>query len=83
LGFPLAITALLIKYWRSRDPYYLSVTRKLTIVLFINFALGAVFGTLVEFGLVQIWPGTIIAIASFALVPLALELIALLVRSFS
>lgn len=45
-------------------------------MLFINFALGAVFGTLVEFGLVQIWPGTIIAIASFALVPLALELIA-------
>jgi cytochrome d ubiquinol oxidase subunit I len=30
----------------------------------------------VEFGLVQIWPGTILAIASFALAPLALELIA-------
>ncbi len=76
LGFPLVIIALLIKYWKSRDPYYLSVTRKLTFVLFVNFALGAVTGTLVEFGLVQIWPGTIIAIASFALAPLALELIA-------
>jgi len=45
-------------------------------VLAVNFALGAINGTLVEFGLVQIWPGVNLAIATFAFVPLALELIA-------
>lgn len=42
----------------------------------MNFALGAITGTLVEFGLVQIWPGVNLAIATFAFAPLALELIA-------
>jgi cytochrome d ubiquinol oxidase subunit I len=76
LGLPLVITSLLVKYARSKDPVYLNSVRKVTAVLAVNFALGAVTGTLVEFGLVQIWPGTILAIASFALAPLALELIA-------
>jgi cytochrome d ubiquinol oxidase subunit I len=76
LGLPLVITSLLVKYARSKDPVYLNSVRKVTAVLAVNFALGAVTGTLVEFGLVQIWSGTILAIASFVLAPLALELIA-------
>ena len=45
-------------------------------VLGLNFALGAITGTLVEFGLVQAWPGSIFAIATFGLIPLTLELVA-------
>ncbi|MEM1597444.1 MAG: cytochrome ubiquinol oxidase subunit I [Pyrobaculum sp.] len=41
-------------------------------VLAVNFALGAITGTLVEFGLVQIWPGVNLTTATIA--PLVLEL---------
>lgn len=76
LGFPLIIMALLLKYNKTGDQDYLRSAKVLTAILAINFALGAITGTLVEFGLVQAWPGTIVAIASFAFVPLALELLA-------
>jgi len=76
LGSPLVIIALLLKFSRSGEEIYFKAARTMTAVLAINFALGAVTGTLVEFGLVQAWPGTILAIASFAFIPLALELIA-------
>ncbi|MEM4672659.1 MAG: cytochrome ubiquinol oxidase subunit I [Sulfolobales archaeon] len=76
LGFPLAIMMLLYAYSKSRKPEYMTAARIMSYVLAVNFALGAVTGTLVEFGLVQVWPGIIVAIASFLLAPLALELIA-------
>lgn len=76
LGFPVVIMALLLKYNQTKDVDYLRTAKIMTAVLAINFALGAITGTLVEFGLVQAWPGTIIVIASFAFTPLALELIA-------
>jgi cytochrome d ubiquinol oxidase subunit I len=76
LGFPLVIIGLLLKYSKSGDEDYFKTAKIMTAVLAINFALGAVTGTLVEFGLVQAWPGTILAIASFAFAPLALELLA-------
>ncbi|MEM1928036.1 MAG: cytochrome ubiquinol oxidase subunit I [Acidilobaceae archaeon] len=76
LGFPLVIFFLLYKYSKTGDETYMKAVKIATAVLAVNFALGAVTGTLVEFGLVQIWPGTIVAIATSALAPLALELIA-------
>ena len=76
LGLPLVILSLLLQYARTNNPVYLSGVKKVTAVLAVNFALGAITGTLVEFGLIQVWPGTILVIASFALTPLALELIA-------
>lgn len=76
LGFPLIIIGLLWKYSRSGDEDYFKTAKIMTAVLAVNFALGAITGTLVEFGLVQAWPGTILAIASFAFAPLALELVA-------
>lgn len=76
LGFPVAIMALLFKYSRTSEEHYMRAAKRMTMVLAVNFALGAVTGTLVEFGLVQAWPGTILAIASFVFAPLALELIA-------
>jgi len=76
LGFPLVICGLMIKYSRSGDPDYFRAAKTLAGVLALNFALGAVTGTLVEFGLVQAWPGSIFVIATFGLAPLVLELIA-------
>jgi cytochrome d ubiquinol oxidase subunit I len=66
------------KWWRTKDRDYYDATRIVTSVLGLNFALGAITGTLVEFGLVQAWPGTIFVIATFAFVPLTLELVAFL-----
>lgn len=76
LGFPPVIIGLLWKYRNSGDEDYFKTAKIMTAVLAVNFALGAITGTLVEFGLVQAWPGTILAIASFAFAPLALELLA-------
>ena len=76
LGLPWVIMALFYKWWRSHDEDYYRAARTVTGVLGLNFALGAITGTLVEFGLVQGWPGSIFVIATFAFAPLALELIA-------
>ena len=78
LGFPWVIGALLYKWWRTNESEYFDAARTTTGVLGLNFALGAITGTLVEFGLVQAWPGSIFAIATFGLVPLTLELVAFL-----
>ncbi len=76
LGFPWVIGGLLFQWWRTKDQDYYEAARNLTAVLGLNFALGAITGTLVEFGLVQAWPGTIFVIATFGLMPLTLELVA-------
>ncbi len=76
IGFPFVIISLLYKYWRTKDQDYANATKTVTRVLGLNFTLGAITGTLVEFGLVQAWPGTIFAIATFAFMPLTMELIA-------
>lgn len=78
LGFPWVIGALLYKWWRTNGQEYYDAARNATGVLGLNFALGAITGTLVEFGLVQAWPGSIFAIATFGLIPLTLELVAFL-----
>jgi len=75
-GLSVAIGVMLWKYWKTGDKDFYKAARLMTAVLAVNFALGAINGTLVEFGLVQIWPGVNLAIATFAFVPLALELIA-------
>ena len=76
LGFPWIILALLYKWWRTHEEEYFHAIRTATGVLGLNFALGAITGTLVEFGLVQAWPGTIFVIATFAFLPLTFELVA-------
>jgi cytochrome d ubiquinol oxidase subunit I len=76
LGLPWIILPLLYKWWRTKDLDYYDAARTATSVLGVNFALGAITGTLVEFGLVQAWPGSIFVIATFGFIPLTLELIA-------
>ncbi|MCS7106693.1 MAG: cytochrome ubiquinol oxidase subunit I [Acidilobaceae archaeon] len=76
LGLPLAMISFLYLYMKTGDETYMKATKLATVVLSINFALGAITGTLVEFGLLTVWPGTLLVVASTALAPLALELIA-------
>ncbi|MEM4574455.1 MAG: cytochrome ubiquinol oxidase subunit I [Candidatus Caldarchaeum sp.] len=76
LGLPFVISAFIYKWWKTKDEDYYRAARIATGVLGVNFALGAITGTLVEFGLVQAWPGSIYVIATVAFVPLASELIA-------
>ncbi len=65
---------------RKKDRDYLNAARRLSAVWGISFAIGAATGTLVEFGLVQIWSGTLVAIGSFFFAPMTLELYAFMVE---
>lgn len=78
LGLPVAIITMLWVHRSKGGEIYLRAAKLMTRILVLNFALGAITGTLVEFGLIQVWPGVNLAIATVALAPLALELIAFL-----
>ncbi len=73
LGFPLAMLAWLIKWYRTGDALFLNYSKTLTMVWAVNFALGAVTGTIVEFGLLDIWPTSILLFSSSAFIPLLYE----------
>ncbi len=73
LGFPLAILAWLLKWYKTGDELYLEYAKRLTAVWLVNFALGVVTGTIVEFGLLEIWPTSILLFSSSAFVPLFWE----------
>lgn len=76
LGLPVAIIIMLWMHRSKGGESYLQAAKLMTRILVLNFALGAITGTLVEFGLVQVWPGVNLAVATAALAPLALELVA-------
>ena len=61
-----------------KDKQYMEAARRISVVWAISFGFGAVTGTLVEFGLVQVWSGVILAIGSFFFIPLVFELFAFL-----
>ncbi|ADY01715.1 cytochrome bd ubiquinol oxidase, subunit I [Vulcanisaeta moutnovskia 768-28] len=73
LGFPLAILAWLITWYRTGDALFINYSKTLTMVWAVNFALGAVTGTIVEFGLLDIWPTSILLFSSSAFIPLLYE----------
>jgi len=58
---------------RTHDNLYLNYAKTLTNVLIVNFALGVVTGTIVEFGLLDIWPTSILLFASSGFLPLLYE----------
>ncbi|MGC9123222.1 MAG: cytochrome ubiquinol oxidase subunit I [Thermoplasmata archaeon] len=65
---------------RKNDKTYLKAAKTLSLVWGISFGIGAATGTLVEFGLVQVWSGTLLAIATFFFAPLTLELYAFMLE---
>ena len=73
LGLPLAILAWLVKWYRSGNRLYLKYAMMLTAVWAVNFALGVMIGTVVEFGLLEIWPTSILLFSPSILVPLFYE----------
>ncbi|WP_069807085.1 cytochrome ubiquinol oxidase subunit I [Vulcanisaeta thermophila] len=73
LGFLLAILAWLIQWGRTGDELFLRYSKTLSVVWLINFGLGAVTGTIVEFGLLDIWPTSILLFSSSAFIPLFWE----------
>ncbi|WP_243676243.1 cytochrome ubiquinol oxidase subunit I [Vulcanisaeta distributa] len=59
--------------YRTGDALFLNYSKTLTMVWTVNFALGAVTGTIVEFGLLDIWPTSILLFSSSAFIPLLYE----------
>jgi hypothetical protein len=69
LGLPLAILA----WHRSGNRLYLKYAMMLTAVWAVNFALGVMIGTVVEFGLLEIWSASILLFSSSIFVSLFYE----------
>ncbi|AJB41879.1 Cytochrome d ubiquinol oxidase subunit I [Thermofilum adornatum 1505] len=78
LGLPFAILVLLLLYKKTGNQNWLKLARTATKALGINFALGAASGTLVEFGLVVVWPNVLEAAGRYIYYPLYLEIFAFL-----
>ncbi len=75
LGDPAGHNCLANPMEANRDGDYLRYAKTLSVVLAINFSLGVVTGTLVEFGLLDIWPTSMVLFAAPPgfLPPLAFE----------
>ena len=78
LGLPYVVIPLEAVGIIRKDRLYTEAAKHISVVWAISFGFGAVTGTLVEFGLVQIWSGVILAIGSFFFIPLVFELFAFL-----
>ncbi|MEM0133867.1 MAG: cytochrome ubiquinol oxidase subunit I [Thermoplasmatales archaeon] len=80
VGFPIVVIALETIGIVRKDNDYISLARNASKLWGISFAAGAVTGTLVEFGLVVVWSGSIALIASMAAAPLIIELYAFIIE---
>jgi cytochrome d ubiquinol oxidase subunit I len=80
VGFPVVVLTLESIGVFRKDEDYISLARNASKLWGITFAAGAVTGTLVEFGLVVVWSGSIALIASMAAAPLIIELYAFIIE---
>ncbi len=80
VGLPYVVLSYEFLGIRRKDGEYLNAARTLSKVWGVSFAIGAATGTLVEFGLVQLWSGTLVAIGSFFFGPLTIELFAFMME---
>jgi cytochrome d ubiquinol oxidase subunit I len=80
LGFPIVVITLESIGILRKDGDYLSLAKNASKLWGITFAVGAVTGTLVEFGLIVVWSGSIALIASMAAAPLIIELYAFIIE---
>ncbi len=72
---PLIAILEFIGLYKNNDLLF-RLAKKLSIVVVVAFGFGAATGTLVEFGLIQVWNTSLLIIASFAFAPLFFELVA-------
>lgn len=80
IGFSAALLIFEYLAITKNDGDYKRAAKAITRALVVVFAFGAATGTIVEFGLVQIWNGIILAIATYVLMPLYLELVAFIIE---
>lgn len=80
VGFPIVVLTLESIGIARKDDDYINLARNASKLWGITFAAGAVTGTLVEFGLVVVWSGTIALMASMAAAPLIIELYAFIIE---
>lgn len=80
VGLPLVVLTYEGLAIRKKDQDYMRAAIRASRVWGISFAAGAVTGTLVEFGLVQIWAGSLLAIGTFFFAPLFIELFAFMLE---
>jgi cytochrome bd ubiquinol oxidase subunit I len=66
---------------RKKDRDYTHGAKIISQVWAVSFGFGAITGTLIEFGLYLIWPGTILAISSFWFLPFLGDLFAFLIEA--
>ncbi|MEM3386508.1 MAG: cytochrome ubiquinol oxidase subunit I [Nitrososphaerales archaeon] len=81
LGFSLALLILELIGIRRKDALLLKAAKTISLVILIVFVYGAATGTLVEFGLLQVWSGVLLVAGSFAFIPFYLELIAFVLEA--
>lgn len=81
IGFSIALVVLEFLGIKKKDKEYIKLAKKVAIFLIIAFVFGAATGTLVEFGLIQVWNGVILAIGSYVFLPLYLELVAFVIEA--
>jgi cytochrome d ubiquinol oxidase subunit I len=80
LGLPPIVLSLELLGIKKRDPDYMKAAERTSRIWGISFAAGAATGTLVEFGLVQIWSGSLIVLGTFFFAPLFIELFAFMLE---
>lgn len=80
LGLPPIVLALEFLGIRRRSQDYMNAAERISRIWGISFAAGAATGTLVEFGLVQIWSGSLIVLGTFFFAPLFIELFAFMLE---
>ncbi|MCE4623987.1 MAG: cytochrome ubiquinol oxidase subunit I [Caldisphaeraceae archaeon] len=65
LGLPFAAFIAQLIYLKKKDKHYLKIARTLIKATAIVFAVGAATGTLVEFGLIVVWPRVLTAVGQW------------------
>ncbi len=81
IGFSITLTIIEFLGIKKKDPDYIRLGKQISLVIVTSFVFGAATGTLVEFGLIQVWNGVILAIGSFFFTPLYLELVAFTIEA--
>lgn len=81
IGFSLALLIVEFLGIRRKDAHLLRVAKTLSLVILIVFVYGAATGTLVEFGLLQVWSGVVLVAGSFAFLPFYIELVAFVLEA--
>ncbi|MCX8191556.1 MAG: cytochrome ubiquinol oxidase subunit I, partial [Nitrososphaerales archaeon] len=70
IGFSIALVVIEYLGIKRKDKDYINLAKQISLFIVIAFVFGAATGTLVEFGLIQVWNGVILAIGSFVFLPL-------------